>query len=173
MIRHLKANDFKVMPWENGRGQTTEMWREDRAGAMLWRLSRAMVLEDGAFSIFPGVERNLTVISGVGFDLVGAERIRAGLLQPVEFDGDLAIRAEGVLGPCEDFNVMVRRGGMRAEVAVCDGGAVTGLTALFALGPVAVRGIAVGRHELVLTDEAVEFAGRAIVVRLTDLAATG
>ena len=172
MIGHLKASDFKVMPWANGRGQTVEMWRQDRDGVLLWRLSRAAVVQDGAFSLFPGVERNLTVISGPGFDLVGPGRIAVRPMQPVEFAGDVALRAEGVSAPCEDFNVMVRRGAMRAEVAVCDGGELAGgMAALFALGPLRVKGIAVGRYELLLTDEALGFEGRAIVVRLTDLAA--
>ena len=90
MIGHLKSSDFKVMPWVNGRGQTTQMWRQDRDGLMLWRLSRAMVVEDGAFSLFAGVERSLTVISGPGFDLAGAVTLRADLLQQVEFAGDVA-----------------------------------------------------------------------------------
>ena len=54
MIGHLTARDFKVMPWANGKGQTVEMWRQDRDGALLWRLSRAAVVEDGDFSNFPG-----------------------------------------------------------------------------------------------------------------------
>ena len=167
MIGHLTARDFKVMPWANGKGQTVEMWRQDRDGAMLWRLSRAAVVEDGDFSSFPGVDRNLTVISGPGFDLVGPGRLRADPLQPVAFAGDVPIRAEGVAAPCEDFNVMVRRGAMRAEVAVCDGGTLPGgMAALFALGPVAVKGIAVARHELILTDEAAAFTGPAILVLL-------
>ena len=173
MIGHLTARDFKVMPWVNGRGQTTEMWRQDRDGQMLWRLSMAAVVEDGPFSIFPGVERNLTVISGPGFDLTGAVSLRADPLKPVEFAGDVPVAAKGVTALCEDFNVMVRRGAMRAAVEVCDGGDLTGgMAALFALGPVVVKGRAVGRHELVLTDEVVRFAGRAIVVRLDDLAAS-
>ena len=144
MIGHLTARDFKVMPWANGKGQTVEMWRQDRDGAMLWRLSRAAVVEDGDFSVFPGVDRNLTVISGPGFDLVGPGRLRADPLQPVAFAGDVPIRAEGVSATCEDFNVMVRRGAMRAEVAVCDGGALPGgMAALLALGPVTVKGIGV------------------------------
>ena len=172
MILHLKASDFKEMAWANGRGKTVELFRVDRDGAMLWRLSRAFVVEDGAFSLFPGVDRNLTVISGPGFDLAGDVRLPAGLLQPVEFAGDVAVRAEGVVAPCEDFNVMVRRGAMQAEVAVLDGGLLAGgLVALFALGPVGVKGVAVARGELVLTDEDLGFAGRAIVVRLREVAA--
>lgn len=166
MMRYLTARDFTVMPWANGRGQTVEMWREDRDGTLLWRLSRAAVVEDGPFSLFPGVDRNLTVISGPGFDLVGAARIAARLLQPVGFAGDVPMRAEGVSAPCEDFNVMVRRGAMRAEVAVCDGGVTRGFCALFALAPVQVHGVSVAAQDLVLTDEDVAFRGRAILVRL-------
>ena len=173
MIGHLKAGDFKEMAWANGRGKTVELFRVDRDGAPLWRLSRAMVVEDGDFSIFPGVERNLTVISGPGFDLAGAVALRADLLQPVEFAGDVAVRAVGVTGPCEDFNVMVRRGAMRAEVGVFAGGTVSGLCALFALDVVTVKEIGVAAGELVVTDEELGFEGRAIVVRLRDLAARG
>ncbi len=170
MIGHLTARDFKVMPWANGRGQTTEMWRQDRDGQMLWRLSMAAVVEDGPFSIFPGVERNLTVISGPGFDLTGAVSLRADPLKPVEFAGDVPVAAKGVTALCEDFNVMVRRGAMRAEVGVVDGGELTGgMVALFALGPVVVWGIAVARHEVILTDQALPFQGKAIRVRLQDL----
>ncbi len=167
MIGHLTAADFKVMPWANGRGQTVEMFRMDRDGALLWRISRAAVVEDGPFSVLPGVDRNLTVISGPGFDLAGAGRFRADPLQPVEFSGDLALRAEGVTAVCEDFNVMVRRGEVRAEVAVLDGGQTQGAVALFALGPVQAGRIAMAAHDLLLADEPIRFTGRAIVVRLT------
>ena len=167
MIRHLTAHDFKVMPWANGRGQTVEMWREDRGGALLWRLSRAAVVEDGDFSLFAGVDRNLTVISGPGFDLVGPGRLAARLLQPVEFAGDVPIRAERVVAPCEDFNVMVRRGALRAEVRVMQAGRVRG--AVFALGPVVVGGLHLARYELALADEVVAFDGLAVVVQFVGL----
>jgi uncharacterized protein len=170
MIGHLKASDFKEMAWANGKGKTVEMWRQDRNGAMLWRLSRAAVVENGAFSLFPGVDRNLTVISGPGFDLAGDVTLRADPMQPVAFAGDITVSAANVLAPCEDFNVMVRRGAMRAEVRVCDGGVTAGMAALFALAPVMARGIAMAPHELLLTDEALRFDGRAILVRLHEAA---
>jgi len=166
MMRHLKAADFKVMPWANGRGQTVEMWREESDGALLWRLSRAAVVEDGPFSIFPGIDRNLTVIAGPGFDLVGGVRLSARLLRPVEFAGDVPVRAAGVLAPSEDFNVMVRRGAVRAQVAVCHGGVTGGNCALFALGEVRLRGTLLAAQELVLTDEELAFEGHAILVRI-------
>lgn len=162
MIRHLTAGDFRVMPWANGRGQTVEMWREERDGALLWRLSRAAVVEDGDFSLFPGIDRNLTVIDGPGFDLVGVGRQGARLLQPVEFAGDVPVRAEAVVAPCEDFNVMVRRGAIRAEVTVGVAGRVTG--AVFALGYVQVGPLSLARYDLVLADEEVAFSGLAVAV---------
>ena len=165
MIRALGARDFTVMPWANGKGRTVEMWRQDQDGALLWRLSRAAVVEDGDFSVFPGVDRSLTVISGPGFDLGGQ---RAVPMQPVVFAGDVRVRATGVVAPCEDFNVMTRRGAMRAEVSVCEDGRLAGFSALFALGPCRVKRIAVAAWELVLTDEALGFEGQAIVVRLTE-----
>jgi environmental stress-induced protein Ves len=110
MIRHLTKYDFKSMPWANGKGVTLELARADQDGAMLWRLSRASVVEDGDFSIFPGVERNLTVITGPGFDLVFQDRtLTAAPLQPVAFAGDDPCRALRVAAPSDDFNVMTAR----------------------------------------------------------------
>ena len=166
MIGHLTAADFKVMPWANGRGQTVEKFRMDRDGVLLWRISRAAVVEDGPFSVFAGVDRNLTVISGPGFDLRGEARLRANLLQLLAFSGDLALRAEGVRAPCDDFNVMVRRGAVRAEVSVQESGTTHGGVALFAVGPVRAGRIVMAAQELILADEPVRFEGRAIVVRL-------
>lgn len=158
------------MPWANGKGVTVEMVRVDRDGAMLWRLSRAAVVEDGDFSVFPGVDRNLTVIEGPGFDLVGAMELRASPLIPLAFPGDVPLAARGVAGPCEDFNVMVRRGAMRAEVRLSQGGRVAGETvAIFALEPMQVAGRGLGRYEVVLADEPVDMAGKALVVVLTSL----
>ena len=102
---HLTASDFRPMPWANGKGTTIEMYRlED--DVLRLRLSRAQVVEDGPFSLFPGIQRNLTVLTGPGFDLVGAQTYRARPLQPIAFPGDLALQAVNVTAPSEDFNVM-------------------------------------------------------------------
>lgn len=170
MIGHLTAADFKVMPWANGRGQTVEMFRMERDGALLWRISRAAVVEDGPFSLFPGVDRVLTVTSGAGFDLRGDASLRADPLKPLAFSGDMALRAEGVQAPCEDINVMVRRGAMRAGVAVQDGGTAMGaMVALIALAPLRAGWLEAVRHDLILTDKPITFEGQAIVVTLTEV----
>lgn len=171
-MRHLTAADFRSMPWANGKGVTLELARADRAGAMLWRLSRASVVEDGDFSIFPGIERNLTVLTGPGFDLVGmGGDLRADPLRPVAFAGDVPVRAQGVTAPCDDFNVMTARHLPRPGVTVADAGRIViadGIAALYALAGGQVNGQAVAAGDLILTEGALDWQmqGPAIAVSL-------
>jgi len=119
-MRHiLGPEDFRLMPWANGKGVTTELAREERDGRMLWRLSRASVVEDGPFSIFPGIERNLTVLTGPGFDLTGEGiSLRARPMAPLAFPGDVPVTASAVSAPSDDFNVMTDRALQRPRVEV-------------------------------------------------------
>lgn len=129
---------------------------------MGWRLSIAQVVEDGPFSRLPGVQRNLTVIEGPGFDLVGpGGRLAARLLEPVAFSGDLEICAEGVTGPSVDFNVMTAGRAARVQVvrgeAVLDPeGSVLCVLALDAPG--------LARHDLLICQTAVTVAGLVLAV---------
>ena len=170
MIRHLTPADYKTMPWANGKGVTVEMLKVEENGQILWRLSRASVVENGDFSLLAGIERNLTIITGPGFDLIGdGVHLVAKPLIPVAFAGDTPIRAEAVTAASEDFNVMTARYLPRPEVAV-----ITGTTrlpggnklAIFALETGEINGIAVGRYHLILTDEPAAISGQMIVVRL-------
>ena len=169
MIRHLTPADYTAMPWANGRGTTIEMLRETGAdGGLLLRLSMASVVEDGPFSIFPGVERNLTVISGPGFDLVGKTRITASPLHPVAFPGDLPMAATGVTFPSDDFNVMTARTLPLPDVRVMEGGVVAppagGFLAIFALAATQVAGSPLGKHDLLITHEKTRLAGGPCIV---------
>ena len=165
MIRLLRQADFRTVPWANGAGVTVEMWREDRAGKLWRRLSRAAVVQDGPFSRFEGVERNLTVLTGPGFRLVGTGvDLAARPLTPVAFSGDVAIRAEGVTAPSEDFNVMTARAAGLPLVQVMQGGRLAD-GAIFAVGAVTIAGRSLAPFDLILSDEAVDFDGLAIVVR--------
>ena len=159
MIRHLTPADYRSMPWANGRGMTVEMLRVPVEGALQWRLSRASVVEDGDFSIFPEVNRNLTVTSGPGFDLAGPMGVLpARPLVPVAFAGDVPVRAVGVTAPSDDFNVMTARGLGLPQVTVIRVGTdlpASGTWAVFALGKAVVGGIRMGCHDLVITDQAV------------------
>lgn len=170
MMRHLTPADYTQMPWANGKGVTVEMLRVMEKGAIKWRLSRASVVENGAFSLFPGIERNLTVISGPGFDLRGDGLfLPARPLQPVAFAGDVAVSAEAVRAPSDDFNVMTARHLPRPEVGVLYAPtnlAKGGTLALFALGNGSVNGQSLGQYDLMLTDEPAETLGKMISVRL-------
>lgn len=175
-MRHLTPADYTRQPWKNGKGITTELARAEAGGALLWRLSMATVAEDGPFSIFPGIERNLTVISGPGFRLVGAGLALDCLpFTPVAFPGDVMVAAEGTGGQVsEDFNVMTARHLPRPDVGVLNGSgpiAAGGLLAVLALSPLRLSGRALGRHDLILAEGplAMETPGTALLVRLHGL----
>jgi environmental stress-induced protein Ves len=160
MKHWLGAADFKTMPWANGKGVTVELAREDRGGAMLWRLSRASVVENGPFSIFPGVDRVLTVLTGPGFDLQGpGTDLQARPFVPITFAGDVAVSAVGVTAPSDDFNVMTARALGRCDVTV-----------LTAAGQIAAGGLHAvywpQEARLLLTDEGYDFAGGGPAIRV-------
>ena len=173
MIRHLTPADYTAMPWANGRGTTIEMLRETGAdGGLLLRLSMASVVEDGPFSIFPGVERNLTVISGPGFNLVGDVRLVAAPLGPVAFAGDIAVAASGVTEPSNDFNVMTGRKLQLPQVQVETDTEVTppnaGRLAIFALSAGQVLDRYVGKYDLIITHEKARLTGGPFIVVAVD-----
>jgi environmental stress-induced protein Ves len=172
---HLTPADYTVQPWKNGRGKTTELWRLEREGRLLVRLSRAAVAEDGPFSVFPGIERNLTVLSGPGFRLTGEGLdFRCEPLVPMAFPGDAALTATETLGlQSDDFNVMTARSLPKPEVIPAQNHilAAGGLLALYALGPCQVNGAGIFRDDLVLTDGPASLQGDwpVISVRLAGL----
>lgn len=173
---HLRPADYTRQPWKNGRGTTTELWRLERDGQFLARLSRASVVEDGPFSLFPGIERNLTVLSGPGFRLTGGGLdFRCEPLVPVAFPGDVALQATETEGmQSDDFNVMTARHLPRPEVIVAQNGplAAGGTLALYALGPCQANGISLARDDLILTDEAVTLKGDRPVIAVRILGLT-
>jgi hypothetical protein len=165
-----RAAAHRVQPWANGRGRTVEMWREEGPGGLRLRLSVAVVAEDGPFSLFPGIDRVLTVISGPGFRLAGAVDLDCRPGVPVAFPGDVAVRAEGVVAPSEDFNVMTARGG---TVQVWPTGgeiAAGGRVFLLVLTDGRVNGTPVAARDLVaVTDQALRPEGvTGIAVRIGD-----
>ena len=167
---HLRPPDYTVQPWKNGKGTTTELWRMERDGVLLIRLSRASVVEDGPFSIFPGVERNLTVLTGPGFRLTGpGVDLTCAPLVPVAFPGDVAVTATGTgAGPSEDFNVMTARSLPLPQVTVETDTTLPagGVLALHALGPAAVNGAVMAAGDLILTEAGARLTGRFLAVRL-------
>lgn len=86
-MKILRAGDYKRMPWKNGGGQTTEIAVFPPHASVEdfgWRISMATVGEDGPFSVFPGVDRTLSILSGEGIELTIAERPSVVLASPSE-----------------------------------------------------------------------------------------
>jgi hypothetical protein len=122
-IRHLRPSDYRVMPWKNGLGTTTEL-AVDPPGAALdaftWRVSIADLTVSGPFSSFPGYDRILVQLEGEPMTLSheGRGDHRLSLLVPHRFAGELATHATLPSAPARDFNVMVRRDRASADLAV-------------------------------------------------------
>ena len=124
-VRHLHTSDFRVMPWKNGGGTTTELIIEPEGSTLdtgfLWRLSMAEVGVSGPFSRFEGYDRTLLLLDGRGMnlDIEGRDPVHLdGLLRPLPFSGDWITSGTLVNGPCRDFNVITRRSRCRHRLEV-------------------------------------------------------
>ena len=159
--RILRSADHRRMPWKNGRGETTEI-AVHPAGASIddfgWRVSMAGVTEDGDFSLFPGIDRTLAVLTGAGIELQvqgqGLHRLTP-TTAPLAFAADVPSAARLIAGPITDLNVMTRRGAFAHRLAALDA---------LASGP------APDWLLLLATDHAtLEFAGKTIVLAPHDV----
>lgn len=122
-LRHLPAADFRTSCWKNGGGETTEIAAFPEGAsldAFLWRVSMAKVAASSPFSIFPGIDRTLSVLSGEAIGLVFAGRGTVRLDRasaPYSFAADLAVSGEVSGAGITDLNVMSRRGVARHHVS--------------------------------------------------------
>jgi environmental stress-induced protein Ves len=131
-MRVQRLDEHRPMPWANGRGTSYEVARgggDDWA----WRVAIAPVVEDGPFSVLPGVDRWLVVMDDapMHLDIDGAERVaRRG--EVVAFSGESKVAARVPLGPTRDCGLMVRRSTARGDMRIvemgrCDGTVVVAL----------------------------------------------
>ncbi|MDA7419063.1 HutD family protein [Xenophilus arseniciresistens] len=129
MPQRFAVDALPATPWKNGGGSTREIacWPQG-AGfeGFDWRVSIATIAASGPFSRFAGVDRIITLLDGPGVHMQG-EGVDHRLdtpLAPFAFSGDVAIEGTllGGVG-CSDFNVMTRRGRLRAQVQVLRGAA--------------------------------------------------
>ncbi len=115
-MKLLRASDHKRMPWKNGGGETVEIAvSPDGAGLadFDWRVSMATVASDGPFSVFPGIDRTLSILEGEGMTLFIEGREPERLTQasdPLPFAADAPTSATLIDGTIIDLNVMTRRG---------------------------------------------------------------
>lgn len=112
----LRSADHRRMPWKNGGGVTVEIAVFPEGASVDtfdWRVSTAMVASDGAFSVFSGIDRTLSVLEGDGITLSveGVEdTILKGDTAPFSFPADSATSAKLIDSAITDLNVMTRRG---------------------------------------------------------------
>ncbi|GHH75388.1 hypothetical protein GCM10018781_44170 [Kitasatospora indigofera] len=121
-VRVLRAAGRPATAWLNGGGVTREVAGAPEGSGLAdfdWRVSLADVGQGGPFSVFPGVDRVITLVDGAGMALTvaGTEHVLAQPYQPFAFPGDADTGCRLLGGPVVDFNVMTRRGRATAEVA--------------------------------------------------------
>ncbi len=115
-MKLLRASDHKRMPWKNGGGETVEIAVSPEGVGLAdfdWRVSMATVATDGPFSVFPGIDRTLSILDGEGMTLFIEGRAPERLTQasePLHFAADAPTSATLIDGTITDLNVMTRRG---------------------------------------------------------------
>lgn len=115
-MKLFRQIDHKRMPWKNGGGETVEIavFPEDAGLSDFdWRVSMATVASDGPFSVFAGIDRTLSILSGTEMQLeIGGRELHVLTTQsePLAFPADTPVAAKLANGPITDLNVMTRRG---------------------------------------------------------------
>ncbi|PTL83046.1 HutD family protein [Vitiosangium sp. GDMCC 1.1324] len=124
MMRRLGPGDYRDMPWKNGGGVTRELLKlphPSDPARFLARLSIASVAESGPFSVFPGIDRTLLMLDGVGMALTfgsAPEVVLDRCLSPFAFPGEAVVHCRLLGGPVRDFNLMVDRAVAQATLEV-------------------------------------------------------
>ncbi|KAB2666866.1 HutD family protein [Brucella tritici] len=111
----LKAENHRRMPWKNGGGVTVEIAVHPQGASVDdfdWRVSMATVASHGPFSIFPGIDRTLSVLEGDGIllDVDGQVSTLTRESTPLAFAADSRSAARLIGSAITDLNVMTRRG---------------------------------------------------------------
>ena len=117
--RVIAANEYRRERWKNGTGWTREIVRVPETADWDWRLSIAEIEQDGPFSVFPGIERELVLIRGNGLRLRFSDGEVHELQPPharLRFAGEREVRSELLEGTTHDFNLMWRREAVAAEL---------------------------------------------------------
>lgn len=117
----LKAENHRRMPWKNGGGVTVEIAIHPQGASVDdfdWRVSMATVASDGPFSVFPGIDRTLSVLEGDGIllDVEGEETKLTVESAPLAFAADARSSARLIGSAITDLNVMTRRGRLAHKV---------------------------------------------------------
>ena len=115
----LRYSELTKVPWKNGGGITRSIAKGEAAGRVAWTISRADVVQDGAFSDFTGMVRVLTVVSGGAMTLLSSGMtLEAKPWTPVRFDGGLSVSSRLADGPLTDLNLMFDPNHCEGEVII-------------------------------------------------------
>ena len=112
MSTSITPNAWRLQPWKNGRGVTSEVIRVPDADDYHLRISVAEVIESGPFSTFPGYTRWSFLLAGGPIWLN-----EAPLVELVELPGELEIDAR-VAAPATLLNVLGRGISVRADADI-------------------------------------------------------
>jgi environmental stress-induced protein Ves len=113
-LKVLRAAERTPVPWKNGGGLTREVAVYPPGSDLQgfdWRVSIAEIRVAGPFSLFPGIDRRMAILSG-RLSLVVDGRSAVTLTpesDAVDFAGDVPVFAEPLGAPVSDLNVMTRR----------------------------------------------------------------
>jgi hypothetical protein len=152
-MRIIRREDFRQTRWRNGLGTSWDIASsppdtEDFG----WRFATALIETDVPFSLYPGIDRIFTLITGHGLDLafdgmpgLSVER----LFVPHPFPCDVPAFCKLRRGPCRALNLFTRRERWTATADILSSGARIahdGPILLFALEGAAEAGGAVLRQ---------------------------
>lgn len=100
-MEYFDMRKMSVNLWRNAAGETREICTFPPAKRdFYWRASITSIAANGEFSLFPGMERIVTLLEGGEMFLESADRFNHTLkpLQPFSFAADLVVKAKLTAG---------------------------------------------------------------------------
>ena len=123
MMHYYRFATLPVSQWRNGGGETREIVSWPPGDSEFgWRASIATIARSGDFSLFPGVDRVITLLQGSKVELHSSGQLLQTLRlnQPFSFRGELPVTATLSGATSLDFNIMTRRDQYHHAVVVTD-----------------------------------------------------
>lgn len=121
MMHFYRTDDLPINKWRNGGGETREIVSfPPETSSFGWRASIATLANNGDFSVFPGVDRVITLVAGDSVELHSplSPMQLLELNQPFCFAGEQPIFARLTGGQSLDVNIMTRRDRCCATVVI-------------------------------------------------------
>ena len=108
------------MSWKNGQGTTSQIELFPASADFSkndfdWRISQAQISTTNSFSLFPGYDRCLTVLSGTGIKLNKEHLLKN---QVHRFRGEDPVECSLIDDPVEDLGVIFKRDAYHCEMHV-------------------------------------------------------